>query len=69
LGLPPSEPYHWLGWATEIVAYRITYAVTDPLHPLGDPDAAARLPRRQRWHRGLAMASDYRDLFTEPDWL
>lgn len=51
---PVGEAERWLDAATDLLAYRITYGVTDPLSALGQmpPDADAR---RSAWHRRLRI--------------
>ncbi|GAA3372157.1 hypothetical protein GCM10017744_102530 [Streptomyces antimycoticus] len=51
--LPPHRnPQAWMEAATDLVAYRITYRITDPVVPLGQPPANA-VPRRRSWHEEL----------------
>lgn len=50
---PRSGANEWLDIATEVVAYRITYKVTDPLLALGaKPDTNTQ--DQYRWHQQLA---------------
>lgn len=55
LGLapPPDAPTRWFELATEILAYRVTYRVTDDASPLGDPPPGDASSRRREWHQRL----------------
>jgi chromosome segregation ATPase len=49
---PPEAAQRWMDLAAGLLAYRITYSVTDPDDALGDlPDDASRYHRR--WHEDL----------------
>ena len=54
--LGPVPPAHktqeWMDLATQVLAYRITYEVTDKVVALG-PEPDRRVPRRTAWHREL----------------
>ena len=69
LGIPPSDPAQWIERATEVLAYRVTYRVTDPLDPLGPAGDAAQSPQRELWHRWLIDAMYQRGDFQPPAWL
>ncbi|MFI9630816.1 hypothetical protein [Streptomyces sp. NPDC052042] len=54
--LGPVPPAHktqeWMDLATEVLAYRVTYEITDQAVALGSaPDAY--VPRRTEWHREI----------------
>ncbi|OKJ52739.1 hypothetical protein AMK29_30610 [Streptomyces sp. CB02261] len=57
--LGPVAPAHktqeWMDLATQVMAYRITYDVTDQVLALG-PQPAAQGLRRDQWHRKLSAA-------------
>lgn len=54
LGVPPSAgAAGWRELATQLLAYRLTYGVTDPAHPLGEEPGTADSPRRRQWYREL----------------
>jgi hypothetical protein len=69
LGIPPSDPTQWIERATEVLAYRVTYRVADPLDPLGPAGDATRSPQRELWHRWLIDAMYQRGVFQPPAWL
>ncbi|MEU9263271.1 hypothetical protein AB0D68_33150 [Streptomyces sp. NPDC048212] len=54
--LGPVPPAHrtqeWMDHATQVLAYRVTYEITDQAVALGPPPAA-HVPRRTEWHREL----------------
>ncbi|MFI0220124.1 CopG family transcriptional regulator [Streptomyces lydicus] len=53
--LPPKRSANeWMGTATDLLAYRITYGVADPVVALGDKPDGHRQPRRMAWHRQLS---------------
>jgi hypothetical protein len=41
---------HWRELASDLLAYRITYSVSDKVEPLGADPTADDSPRRRRWH-------------------
>ncbi|MGW7674075.1 CopG family transcriptional regulator [Streptomyces sp. NPDC054775] len=55
--LRPMAPAHkandWMDAATDVLAYRVTYQVTDPVVALGTPPDSQRSPRRTAWHQEL----------------
>lgn len=55
LGLgPPADAEHWLQTGVDLLAYRATYAITDPVVALGpSPGPTARSARRRDWHSTL----------------
>lgn len=54
LGVPPSaSAAGWRELATQLLAYRLTYAVTDQVQPLGEEPTTADSSRRRQWHRDL----------------
>jgi hypothetical protein len=69
LGIPPSDPGPWIERATEVLAYRVTYRVTDPLDPLGPAGDVTQSPPRELWHRWLIDAMYQRGDFRPPAWL
>ncbi|MCU1683219.1 MAG: hypothetical protein JWQ81_3958 [Amycolatopsis sp.] len=69
LGIPPSDPTQWIERATEVLAYRVTYRVADPLDPLGPARDATQSPPRELWHRWLIDAMYQRGVFQPPAWL
>ncbi|MEU5836324.1 hypothetical protein ABZ820_22020 [Streptomyces diacarni] len=54
--LGPVPPAHktqqWMDLATQVLAYRVTYGITDQAVALG-PAPDAYVPRRTEWHREL----------------
>ena len=50
-----SNPSRWQNLATQILAYRITYAVSDRVEPLGPQPRVEDSSRRRRWYRELAQ--------------
>lgn len=54
---PPGAP-RWHDVATALVTYRVSYAISDPIRPLGSEPTADWSPRRDRWHRELARTLD-----------
>ncbi|HEX4248628.1 MAG TPA: hypothetical protein VH008_12270 [Pseudonocardia sp.] len=54
LGVPPSaSAAGWRELATQLLAYRLTYAVIDPVQPLGEEPGTQDSSRRRQWHRDL----------------
>jgi hypothetical protein len=54
LGVPPNAgSAGWRELATQLLAYRLTYAVPDQAHPLGEEPGTAASPRRRQWYRDL----------------
>ena len=54
LGVPPSaSAAGWRELATQLLAYRLSYAVTDQVQPLGEEPTTADSSRRRQWHRDL----------------
>ena len=54
LGVPPSaSAAGWRELATQLLAYRLSYAVTDPVEPLGEEPSTQDSSRRRQWHRDL----------------
>ncbi|HEY2203891.1 MAG TPA: hypothetical protein VGH99_05380 [Pseudonocardia sp.] len=54
LGRPGSPaPARWRELAAQLVAYRLTYSVTDQLSALGEAPTSDDSPRQRRWHRTL----------------
>jgi hypothetical protein len=66
LGVPPSSgAAGWRDLTVQLLAYRITYAVTDPHQALGDEPGSAESPRRRQWYRDLVRElRDWRDATT-----
>lgn len=59
LGVPPSSSAaEWRELAIQLIAYRITYAVTDPIEPLAGEPGTQDSPRRRQWHRDLQRQLD-----------
>jgi hypothetical protein len=59
LGVPPSSSAaEWRELAIQLLAYRITYAVTDPVDPLAAEPSTQDSPRRRQWHRELQRQLD-----------
>lgn len=55
--LPPSTGSEaWLEAGTELLAYRLSFAVDDPVEPLGPAPDAEFGPRRRAWYRRLHRA-------------
>lgn len=54
LGGPPADSQEWRELAVQLLAYRLTYSVTDPERPLGAEPSSADPARRRRWYRSLA---------------
>ena len=55
LGPPPAgSSARWLDLACQLLAYRITYSVSDLAEPLGAEPTLDHSPRRRHWHRELA---------------
>lgn len=63
LGVPPSSgAAGWRDLAVQLLAYRLTYAVTDQHQALGDEPDNAESPRRRQWYRDLVRElRDWRD--------
>lgn len=55
-GPPPSNTGRWLDTAASVLAYRLTYAVTDEVVALGDPPGPGGSGYRQQWYRDLEAA-------------
>ena len=54
LGVPPtSGAAGWRDLAVQLLAYRLTYAVTDQHQALGDEPGNSESPRRRQWYRDL----------------
>jgi hypothetical protein len=54
LGVPPSaSATGWRELATQLLAYRLSYAVTDPVQPLGTEPGSQDSSRRRQWYRDL----------------
>ena len=52
--IPPAEDTRtWMDVATSLLAYRVTYGVTDPVVALGRPPAEAETARRRAWYQQL----------------
>ncbi|WNZ06410.1 CopG family transcriptional regulator [Streptomyces sp. 11x1] len=52
--MPPSRNANdWMDAATDVLAYRVTYQITDPVVALGTPPDGHRAPRRTEWHQEL----------------
>jgi hypothetical protein len=52
--IPPAEDTRaWMDVATSLLAYRVTYGVTDPVVALGNPPAEAETARRRAWYQQL----------------
>ncbi len=52
--IPPAEDTRaWMDVATSLLAYRVTYGVTDPVVALGSPPAEAETARRRAWYQQL----------------
>ncbi|MFD5848114.1 CopG family transcriptional regulator [Streptomyces chartreusis] len=53
--MPPSRKASgWMDAATDVLAYRVTHQITDPVVALGGPPDGHRAPRRTAWHQELA---------------
>ena len=53
--IPPAEDTRpWMDVATSLLAYRVTYGVSDPVHALGTEPGPNETARRRAWHRQLA---------------
>jgi chromosome segregation ATPase len=56
--LPPAaETEEWMNTATEVLIYRVTYKVTDPVVALGEEPAN---PQSRRYHRYQSLRDDLR---------
>ncbi|MEQ3550129.1 hypothetical protein WIS52_06560 [Pseudonocardia nematodicida] len=56
LGLgPPADGEHWLQTGVELLAYRVTHAITDPVVALGAAPGPKASGRRRERHRALAI--------------
>lgn len=54
LGRPPNgDPSAWRELAVQLSAYRLSYTVSDPRHPIGPAPTSRDSPRRRRWYREL----------------
>jgi hypothetical protein len=54
LGRPPNgDPSAWRELAVQLSAYRLSYTVSDPRHPLGPRPTTRDSPRRRRWYGEL----------------
>jgi hypothetical protein len=52
--IPPAEDTRaWMDVATSLLAYRVTYAVTDPIVALGREPGSAETARRRAWYQQL----------------
>jgi hypothetical protein len=52
--IPPAEDTRaWMDAATGLLAYRVTYAVTDPIVALGAEPSDRHSQRRRAWHQQL----------------
>lgn len=52
---PPADAEHWLQTGVELLAYRATYKITDPVIALGTPpEPKAGSTRRREWHSTLS---------------
>lgn len=52
--IPPAQDTRaWMDAATTLLAYRVTYGVTDPIVALGPEPVEADGSRRRAWHHGL----------------
>jgi hypothetical protein len=52
--IPPAEDTRtWMEVATSLLAYRVTYGVTDPIVALGKPPGEAETTRRRAWYQQL----------------
>lgn len=56
---PPRRAEEWLETALDVLAYRVTYQVTDPVLPLGSAPDASSAPRRAA--RFIELKRDLRD--------
>ncbi|MCX4428882.1 CopG family transcriptional regulator [Streptomyces mirabilis] len=50
---PSRNANDWMDAATDALAYRVTYRITDPVVALGAPPDGHRAPRRTAWHKEL----------------
>ncbi|MFI8930639.1 hypothetical protein ACIG3E_23545 [Streptomyces sp. NPDC053474] len=50
---PATQTQEWMDTGTQVLAYRITYLVTDPVVALGLKPDAAREPRWASWYEEL----------------
>ena len=50
---PSRNANDWMDAATDVLAYRLTYRITDPVVALGTPPDGHRAPRRTAWHQEL----------------
>jgi hypothetical protein len=51
---PPAEAADWLQAGTDLLAYRTTYGITDPVVALGSAPSSDSSSRRVTWHSKLA---------------
>ncbi|GAA3609536.1 hypothetical protein GCM10022223_27010 [Kineosporia mesophila] len=56
----------WMDVATSLLAYRATYAVTDPILALGLPPVDGENPRRRAWYHQLRRQFDDLDRAATP---
>ncbi|UXY33255.1 CopG family transcriptional regulator [Streptomyces sp. HUAS TT20] len=50
---PSRNANDWMDAATDVLAYRVTYQITDPVVALGTPPDGHRTSRRTAWHQEL----------------
>ncbi|MGW7673741.1 hypothetical protein ACWGJX_42690 [Streptomyces sp. NPDC054775] len=50
---PSRNANDWMDAATDVLAYRVTYRITDPVIALGAPPDGHRTSRRTAWHQEL----------------
>jgi hypothetical protein len=54
--LPPARKAdEWMDAATDLLAYRMTYQVTDKVVALGEPSSGSAAPHRRSWHQDLTQ--------------
>jgi prefoldin subunit 5 len=59
--IPPAQDTRaWMDVATSLLAYRVTYGVSDPIVALGGAPAEAETARRRAWYQQLRR--QYREL-------
>jgi FdhD protein len=52
--IPPAEDTRdWMEAATHLLAYRVTYGITDPVVALGSEPGEGHTARRRAWHQQL----------------
>jgi hypothetical protein len=54
----PQDTRAWMDVATSLLAYRVTYAVTDPILALGRAPGDGENPRRRAWYQQLRRQFD-----------